>query len=295
MKADYKNERYSLMLKHMTPSAEEIQTYIDLRYKGAVYTFTSSVSLRESRQVLLEFHLDEQRDIHIALRDLNKPNQKEAGIEIKWDANRDPGQKFAASVAFARRAPWNYDTGFMVSYPGRTVKGGLVLVAVDRYKQVPALCDSNYTSLVHLEWSPVDVINLKAMVTYKHDQVMELTAKSELLTPFENWKRTSLSGGVWHTGNMLRANGSIFWQDNQNIAVDLFGNYSITNTDFKVELNASMISTIPQVSSVRGSFSHKQNSKGIDTNIYLQVINDAMRSSLLIGGNMENEALLMAA
>nr|CAD7263142.1 unnamed protein product [Timema shepardi] len=260
LQADYKNERYSLMLKHMTPSAEEIQTYIDLRYKGAVYTFTSSVSLRESRQVLLEFHLDEQRDIHIALRDLNKPNQKEAGIEIKWDANRDPGQKFAASVEFARSAPWNYDSGFMVSYPGRTVKGGLVLVAVD----------SNYTSLVHLEWSPVDVIDLKAMVTYKHDQVMGLTAKSELLTPFENWKRTSLSGGVWHTGNMLRANGSIFWQDNQNIAVDLFGNYSITNTDFKVELNASMISTIPQVSSVRGSFSHKQNPKGIDTNIYLQ-------------------------
>nr|CAD7403533.1 unnamed protein product [Timema cristinae] len=273
LQADYKNERYSLMLKHMTPSAEEIQTYIDLRYKGAVYTFTSSVSLRESRQVLLEFHLDEQRDIHIALRDLNKPNQKEAGIEIKWDANRDPGQKFAASVEFARSAPWNYDSGFMVSYPGRTVKGGLVLVAVD----------SNYTSLVHLEWSPVDVVNLKAMVIYKHDQVMELTARSELLTPFENWKRTSLSGGVWHTGNMLRANGSIFWQDNQNIAVDLFGNYSITNTDFKVELNASMISTIPQVSSVRGSFSHKQNPKGIDTNIYLQgAVHDVVRSSLVI-------------
>ena len=63
------------------------------------------------------------RDIHVALEGINVKDRKEAAIEIKWDANRDPGQKFAAAVEFIHPERLNYSGSFLMSYPGRTLKG----------------------------------------------------------------------------------------------------------------------------------------------------------------------------
>jgi len=63
------------------------------------------------------------RDIHVALKGINVEDRKEAEIEIKWDANRDPGQKFAAAVEFIHPERLNYSGSFLISYPGRTLKG----------------------------------------------------------------------------------------------------------------------------------------------------------------------------
>jgi hypothetical protein len=54
---------------------------------------------------------------------MNVEGRKEAAVEIKWDANRDPGQKFAAAVEFVHPERLNYSGSFLISYPGRTVKG----------------------------------------------------------------------------------------------------------------------------------------------------------------------------
>ena len=72
---------------------------------------------------------------------------------------------------------------------------------------------------------------------------------------------------------MFRTNGSVYWQDDQHIAVDFFGDYLISETDLQCEVNASIISTIPEVSSMSGSFYHKQTNKKFDTNIHVQVTN----------------------
>lgn len=58
---------------------------------------------------------------------MNHEGRREAAIEIKWDANRDPGQKFAAAVEFVNPERFNYSGSFLVSYPGRTVKGNFHL------------------------------------------------------------------------------------------------------------------------------------------------------------------------
>lgn len=63
------------------------------------------------------------RDIHVALKGINVEDKKEVAVEIKWDANRDPGQKFAAAVEFIHPEQLNYSGSFLVSYPGRTLKG----------------------------------------------------------------------------------------------------------------------------------------------------------------------------
>ena len=68
------------------------------------------------------------RDIHIALKGTNVEGRKEAAIEIKWDANRDPGQKFAAAVEFIHPERLNYSGSFLMSYPGRTLKGNFHFV-----------------------------------------------------------------------------------------------------------------------------------------------------------------------
>ena len=57
------------------------------------------------------------------MRGINVEYRKEAAVEIKWDANRDPGQKFAAAVEFIHPEQLNYSGSFLISYPGRTAKG----------------------------------------------------------------------------------------------------------------------------------------------------------------------------
>ncbi|PSN49824.1 hypothetical protein C0J52_08839 [Blattella germanica] len=230
--ADHNDDRYSMLFKHSTPTAMEYETYIEFRY----------------------------RDIHMSLKGVNLPDKKEAGIEIKWDANRDPGQKFAASIDFANPERLNYSGSFLVAYPGRIVKGNFYL----------ALKGTTYKSFAHLEWSPKDVIEVTVVSMYNYGDSLLVRVNCELLTPFENWKRTSIAGGVRQEGNLFRANGSVYWQDDQNIAVDFFGDYMITDTDFQCEVNASILSTIPQVSSMSGSLYHKQTNKRFDTNVHVQ-------------------------
>jgi hypothetical protein len=57
------------------------------------------------------------------LKGINVEGRKEAAIEIKWDANRDPGQKFAGAVEFSHPERLNYSGSFLMSYPGRALKG----------------------------------------------------------------------------------------------------------------------------------------------------------------------------
>ena len=61
------------------------------------------------------------------LKLVNLKEKKEAGVEIKWDANRDPGQKFAAGFQFANPERLNYSGSVLLSYPGRVVKGNFHL------------------------------------------------------------------------------------------------------------------------------------------------------------------------
>lgn len=53
----------------------------------------------------------------------NKEIKKTAGLEIKWDANRDPNQKLAVTVEYSNPESYNYAANFIVAYPGRTING----------------------------------------------------------------------------------------------------------------------------------------------------------------------------
>lgn len=51
---------------------------------------------------------------------------------MKWDANRDPSQRFEAVVKFLHPRAFNYSADLSVSYPGRLVKGALLFAVLGK-------------------------------------------------------------------------------------------------------------------------------------------------------------------
>lgn len=93
--------------------------------------------------------------------------------------------------------------------------------------------------------------------------------------------------------NQLRLNGSVWWQDNQTVSLDIFGDYELLKTqsldgyedysdfdlilrpaipDLWVEFSASLISTVPEVKPMSAAFKHKQHNSHFDTTIHLKVL-----------------------
>lgn len=72
------------------------------------------------------------RDIHLAAWGFSKEMRKAAGMEIKWDANRDPNQKLAITVDFTSPKSLDYKGNFILSYPGRTINGALDFIFIRR-------------------------------------------------------------------------------------------------------------------------------------------------------------------
>jgi hypothetical protein len=60
---------------------------------------------------------------------------------------------------------------------------------------ITSCAGTTYRSSAHLEWSPKDVIDLTLSSMYKYADNLMVRVNCELLTPFENWRRTSISGG----------------------------------------------------------------------------------------------------
>lgn len=63
------------------------------------------------------------RDISFSLYLLNDENNKSLTYNINWDANRDPNQKLMLTANYRKNAAFDYLANFILSYPGRTVKG----------------------------------------------------------------------------------------------------------------------------------------------------------------------------
>jgi hypothetical protein len=62
-----------------------------------------------------------------------------------------------------------------------------------------------------LEWSPKDVIDLTLISMYKYTDNLLVRINCELLTPFDNWRRTSISGG-YEIANSVQQLLVVIWQ-----------------------------------------------------------------------------------
>lgn len=153
------SEKYSIALKQTIYKIGEMEAYAEVRYKASLYSVSTVINMEKPKQVVMEIHLDKwvelfihsrvilnvfwffrYRDVHIILSGINQLLLKEAGVEIKWDANRDPGQRFAANIRFQHPQTLEYLADVLVSYPGRKLVGSALFSVQGNWK--PLLNDS---------------------------------------------------------------------------------------------------------------------------------------------------------
>lgn len=67
------------------------------------------------------------RDIHIKLSGPQIANEVKGLVEIKWDVNRDPTQKFVFTLEGIKKRRFNYEARSAIEYPGRIINGYVCL------------------------------------------------------------------------------------------------------------------------------------------------------------------------
>lgn len=181
-------EKYALVIEHSTISPTKLISYAEGRYKSNVYTMTTNVDTE--REIRMELHLDHWRDVHLIATGINEPEKKEFGIEIKWDANRDPALKFATLVhldKFVDLASHSQNASgtITVTYPNRLLTGSCLFARQAR---------NNYLMDARIDWDTERNIRLTIDTGFDTSSgPNSLKFESQLLTPFENWKKTSFN------------------------------------------------------------------------------------------------------
>lgn len=186
-------DKYAFIFNHTATSLTQITTYIEGKYKNTVYSVLANVDT--NKEVRMEIHLDRWRDVHVIGTGFNDGIRKEVSFELKWDANRDPTLKIATILECSRYiAPMvspddeivrNMSAGLTITYPGRFITLSCLVAQQPR---------NNYIFDTQLTWSPEKKIHFTIDTDYEvQDSIQSVRFDSELLTPFENWKKTGIN------------------------------------------------------------------------------------------------------
>ncbi|XP_045482614.1 uncharacterized protein LOC123686485 [Harmonia axyridis] len=260
LKFDQNHTDYGLIIKHINHSPQDMSTFAELKYQNKIFSVLTTVHSGDHQHVSVDIHLDQMREIEFAAWAHNKVSYKAAGIELKWDANRDPNQKLVLSGNYTKVAPFNYIANLLASYPGRTLLGNYEFV----------LKYGHLNTLVGLSWDDDQSFAVILNSDFNFDKHKYFVADSEIVTPFENWKQTFINAGFEHNVNMYSLNGSIKWEKKQHIIVDLFGNYTINDDVIDCEFRSILSSTLKNIPSLSATLAHAQNDTKVDTLLRLQ-------------------------
>lgn len=225
------------------------------------------------------------RDVHLILRGLSTDHKKEAGIEIKWDANRDPTQKvthiyiiynyiykflisllFGFIIQLAIAADFNipnyktYDGSFLIAYPERTFSA-----TFDLYAGGP-----DYRGNARLGWSSYESIDLNFIGWNRIGKAKDLYFDVKFTTPFDGWKHNAINGGLYHADNLLLVNSSAVWAENQNLAIAFMGDYTILDPQFTCEIKLGINSTIKDVPTISAHLRHAHDLKKLDSDLNIK-------------------------
>ncbi|XP_014226324.1 uncharacterized protein LOC106652091 isoform X2 [Trichogramma pretiosum] len=245
-------DRYALALNHTSLTARHFRTFLEARYKNSTYSMSAEVDTQ--REANVKLHLHKWRDVHLTAVGINEESRKEAGLEIKWDAARDPNLKFLTNFHLSRFSSLdrgrNLSAVMRISYPGRSLVGSCLLAQRPR---------NNYVLDTILEWNVDRAIRFSLDTDLDNrDSNKILKLESQLLTPFENWKKTSLNGKYLQTEQDLEASGSIYWQDSQHVIFDVTGQArrAKDNLTSEYSANAGLLSTVHAIQCVTVNLTH---------------------------------------
>ncbi|EZA49996.1 Apolipophorins [Ooceraea biroi] len=216
------HDKYAFVLNHTVLSPTSLTSYVEAKYRNNVYSVMTSVDT--TREVRLELHLDKWRDIHLTLSGLNEVNRKELAAEVKWDANRDPALK-VSTILQLKQVYLSQDptvgskrtATIVVTYPGRLVTGSCNLIA----RRPDDTGPGSYQVDVIMEWSPEGAIKATAGAKYEVGPLKTfVTVELELMTPFEQWRRTAVNAKYVQVPNTVMVSSRVNWKDSQHMQVD---------------------------------------------------------------------------
>lgn len=250
-------DKYAFILTHTVKTPTNLISYIEGRYKSNVYSVMTTVDTQ--KEIRMEVHLDEWRDVHLALTGTSEENRKGFGAEIKWDANRDPALKLAVSFNFDKTfvpaltenqlPEKNLSTVLTLTYPGRFISSSCRIVARGMY---------NYIVDAAVDWNPDKTIGLYIATEYDFTESSKLIKiDGQFLTPFENWKRTALSTKYLQEQNSLKLSGSTHWKDSQVMMAEFDGSVAQHEKISEWQANCAVTSSIHSISWTTVNVTHK--------------------------------------
>ncbi|XP_025074116.1 uncharacterized protein LOC105427375 [Pogonomyrmex barbatus] len=261
-------DKYALVLNHTALSATNLMSYVEARYRGNVYSVMTNVDV--TREIRVELHLDKWRDVHLTLSGINEENLQEFAAEVKWDANRDPALKLGTMLQLSRMYLMDKTSPgikrnamIMLTYPGRLVTGSCDLIIRSPH---------SYLLDINLNWDLENAIKASIGADYAvQPEIMSIKLESQLLTPFENWKKTALNAKYLQLPDKISISSNAHWKDSQYIIAELYASASKQEDLKEWTANCGLISTIHSNSWMTVNMTHKMlRSQTADTRMLIK-------------------------
>nr|XP_013118557.1 unnamed protein product [Stomoxys calcitrans] len=255
VQAKYDKDPYGLTVQYNDNAAQKnCNGEIRLKLNDKDYWATAKVS-EEPKSLVVEIHLDKLRDIHAKANVVSLDKRKELNFELKWDANRDPAQRLAVLAAFNNPSNDRYDGSLEITYPDRTISCGFEANTAG----------PQYHGSARVSWSTNDLITFNYDVGLMPGKDVNNWVNAELNTPFQGWRRNSMKAGFYSGGNLLLANSSFVWADNQSLDLSFKSDHQMQGPVMSCEMLFGLKSTVTGIPEVNVKLSHYQDKQKYDT------------------------------
>uniref|UniRef100_W8B060 Vitellogenin n=1 Tax=Ceratitis capitata TaxID=7213 RepID=W8B060_CERCA len=258
----YGEEPYGAIVKLISQPANMNSTIceVHINLKEKAYWLNSSISTKEPKMLQMELHLDKLRDLYLKSSLVNLVDEKEVSLELNWDMNRDPSQRLLLLADYKKPSNWKHTGQILVSYPDRTIS-----CAVNVFTEGP-----KYHGDLHASWEINEAITLKYNVGLLPMDNVNHWLHVEIQTPFNNWAMNSIDAGVYNNGNLLLANTSLIWGENQNIKLIWKSDVNMEKIPTLLDIRFGLNSTILEMPSINLEIRNMRDLNKLDSGVSLR-------------------------
>lgn len=253
---DYKKKSYAFLIESSEVDPMESLFMSQLNWADYSYSIAANSSIKGIGRTKVEIHVDRVRDMYLEIWGTAKRFSKNFGVEFKWDANRDPSQKFILSYDFDIPKEKVYTGNVLMSYPDRTLNGML-----DVSNEGP------YTGNLKLSWSADEVIDMRYSIGSQLRDYRKLWAEMKIDTPFVGWRSNRINSSLYQKDNLMAVSFATLWAENQNIGFDFHVDYLLGDQELSGEVRAEILSTIKDIPIVTAFLKHNQTSGKVDSEV----------------------------
>lgn len=254
------DDPYAIELRYSEDTIYQSLTFAKIVWKEKLFSGSANLTSRNPKQLFIDIHLDKFRDIHLALLGLSNELKKEASVEFKWDANRDPSQKLVLSAEFNTPSSKSVNGRLIFAYPERTFSGTIHYTPGDPINRGTA----------RLGWSATEAIELAYEQGHRYHEVQDIWLKIRVTTPFHGWEKNSLQSGFYYKDNMILLNSSMVWAEDQNLSFEAMADYDVSEELFGVEFRTALNSTVLDVPTIGIHLKHRHDQKRIDSEVTIR-------------------------